>query len=156
MELYIGGYAQGKLNYVLNLHNIELSCDSNNYTEKCTDIIKAGGEAEYVIADCAEIQNMEELVSLAGKEEITVVLNHFNLWVRGLLLAGKDAKEEVRLLTDRIKHIIIISDETGNGIVPLEAFERDYRETLGRILTELAKKAERVERIICGLGQRLK
>ena len=50
----------------------------------------------------------------------------------------------------------IISDEIGNGIVPMDAFEREYRERTGRILVDLANKAEEVERVICGLGQKIK
>ena len=51
---------------------------------------------------------------------------------------------------------VIICDEVGNGIVPLDSFEREYRERLGRLLCEIAAKAERVERVVCGIGQRIK
>ena len=51
---------------------------------------------------------------------------------------------------------VIICDEVGSGIVPLDSFEREYRERLGRLLCEIAAKAERVERIVCGIGQRIK
>ena len=51
---------------------------------------------------------------------------------------------------------IVISDEVGNGIVPLDPGEREYREGVGRLLTELAARAEEVERVICGIGQKLK
>ena len=50
----------------------------------------------------------------------------------------------------------MISDEIGNGIVPMDAFEREYREQTGRILIELAKEAEEVIRVICGIGQKIK
>jgi adenosyl cobinamide kinase/adenosyl cobinamide phosphate guanylyltransferase len=52
--------------------------------------------------------------------------------------------------------IIIISDEIGNGIVPTDAFEREYRERTGRILVELASRADEVVRILCGIEQRIK
>ncbi len=51
---------------------------------------------------------------------------------------------------------VIISDEIGNGIVPVDAFERTYRERTGRILVQLAGQAEEVERVICGVGQKIK
>lgn len=38
----------------------------------------------------------------------------------------------------------------------MDAFEREYRERLGRFLIEVAKRADRVERIMCGIGQRIK
>lgn len=51
---------------------------------------------------------------------------------------------------------IIISDEIGNGVVPMDTFERKYREETGRLLIKLAEEAEEVERILCGIGQRIK
>ena len=51
---------------------------------------------------------------------------------------------------------IIICDEIGNGIVPMDPFERVYRERTGRILISLAENAEEVERIICGIPQKIK
>ena len=47
-------------------------------------------------------------------------------------------------------------DEIGNGIVPLDAFEREYREQTGRAEILLAKKADEVVRVICGIGQKIK
>ena len=43
------------------------------------------------------------------------------------------------------------ADEIGNGIVPLDAFEREYREQTGRAEILLAKKADEVVRVICCL-----
>ena len=34
--------------------------------------------------------------------------------------------------------------------------KREYRELTGRLLCELANKADRVERIVCGIGERIK
>ena len=38
----------------------------------------------------------------------------------------------------------------------MEAFERDYRETDGRICQRIAAYSEEVHRVICGLGMRIK
>ena len=51
---------------------------------------------------------------------------------------------------------IIISDEIGNGIVPTDSFEREYRERVGRILVQLADRAKEVERVLCKIGQKIK
>ena len=48
--------------------------------------------------------------------------------------------------------VILISDEIGYGIVPFDKEERFYRELTGRIMCEVAKKANSVERIICGIS----
>ena len=47
---------------------------------------------------------------------------------------------------------ILICDEIGNGIVPMEAEERTYRERTGRILEQLAAQADEVVRVVCGIG----
>lgn len=51
---------------------------------------------------------------------------------------------------------IIISQEVGYGVVPIDAFEREYREMVGRICTKLASGASRVTRVICGVGMVIK
>ncbi len=47
-------------------------------------------------------------------------------------------------------------DEIGCGLVPVDAFEREYREAVGRIMTGLTKKAVRADRVICGIGYVIK
>jgi adenosylcobinamide kinase/adenosylcobinamide-phosphate guanylyltransferase len=127
MELYIGGCAQGKLNYVLKQTGIP----RDKVTEAA--VLSEGGIGE----------------------EIRIV-NHFHLLVRNCLREGKDPEDLVAAITADNPGLILISDEVGNGIVPMEAEEREYRERLGRILCGLAEKASKVERVICGIGQRIK
>ena len=88
-----------------------------------------------------------------AKEEIW---DDFEVWFREELQEKKPAEEDARAILAGRPEIAIICDEVGNGIVPMDAFEREYRERLGRFLIEVAKKADRVERIMCGIGQRIK
>lgn len=127
MKLVIGGYAQGKLQYVLQKYRLK----------------------EDAVWDAA----------LPGEKEVltgTTVINHFHQWVRNRLSDGGCPETAVELFVNRCEDCIIICDEIGNGIVPMEAFEREYRERTGRMLIELARKAEEVERVICGIGQKIK
>lgn len=110
MELYIGGYHQGKYHYVMKSREIP-----------------------------------EERI-----------WNEFHLWFRQALEEGREPEEETREYLREHPDCVVISDEVGNGIVPMEAFEREYRERLGRMLVEIAAEAKRVERVICGIGQRIK
>ena len=127
MKLVIGGYAQGKLNYVIRKYNVE----------------------ENRIFDDEIPENIVE-------EKGTVVINHLHNWIRKKMTYDGCPEEEVFEFVEKYPDCVIISDEVGNGIVPIEAFEREYRERTGRILVELAKKAEEVERVICGIGQKIK
>ncbi len=46
--------------------------------------------------------------------------------------------------------VIIIMNEIGNGIIPIEKSERVWREQVGKIGCILAEHSETVERIVCG------
>ena len=52
--------------------------------------------------------------------------------------------------------VILICDEVGCGVVPVDRFDRLYRETCGRLVTELAERSSRVHRVVCGIGMVLK
>lgn len=51
---------------------------------------------------------------------------------------------------------VIICDEVGCGVTPLERAERDWRERVGRICCRLAQEARAVYRVHCGLASQLK
>ena len=140
MELYIGGFAQGKLEYVKRRYN------ENKKTEKL--FVK--------VIDCAD----SHYKKMHLETECDVLkLNHIHRWVRDLLDEGMEEEKIQTTILSWIKSnpdAIVICDELGNGIVPIKKQERIWREQTGRLMIELAKQAERVERILCGLGQRLK
>ncbi len=48
--------------------------------------------------------------------------------------------------------LILVSVEVGYGVVPIDAFDRAYREAVGRICTKLAAYSHRVTRVACGIG----
>lgn len=79
--------------------------------------------------------------------------------VRGLHLAVR-ALEDPREAIDQwlIQHPegVLICDEVGCGVVPVDREERAWRETVGRVCCELAEQAQAVYRVQCGLGVRLK
>lgn len=132
MKLVIGGYAQGKLNYVLQ----ENSAD--NFT-----VFDGNIPDEIQLKKAAE-----------GRKN--VVINHFHSWVRECIANGGTPEEEIFAFLEKNPEVIIISDEIGNGIVPIDPFEREYRERTGRILVNLANQADEVVRVICGIGQKIK
>ncbi|WMC93308.1 bifunctional adenosylcobinamide kinase/adenosylcobinamide-phosphate guanylyltransferase [Kineothrix sp. MB12-C1] len=127
MELYIGGYAQGKLAYVLRRTGYRIE-----------DVMDGGKE---------EIQYEQ------GNKK---VINNFHEWFRRTIQKEEMPEEMVERMLAEHPDMIIIGNEIGNGIVPMDEVEREYRERLGRCLCEIAGKADKVERIICGLGQRIK
>lgn len=104
MKLVIGGYSQGKLNFVLE----------KNKKEHC--VIYDG-----VIPDEKELQEMAEQGNI-------IIINHFHSWVKERMIQGGSPEEEINQFLSKRVDSIVISDEIGNGIVPIDAFEREYRE----------------------------
>ncbi|MDD5945559.1 MAG: bifunctional adenosylcobinamide kinase/adenosylcobinamide-phosphate guanylyltransferase [Clostridia bacterium] len=81
------------------------------------------------------------------------VLNGFHILVRKELENGNDTD---RLIENALKMDVVISDEIGGGIVPVDRFERDWREKTGRALCVLASKAEAVYRVHAGIAVKIK
>ncbi len=133
MELYVGGYAQGKTDYVKRKYE----------------------DQPFVVIDGEKTGLGFEDADSTGQPGRVLFL-HFHLWIRRLLLAGNDAETLAAAWLKAHPDCAIVADEVGNGIVPMERAEREYRDRLGRILISIAAEAERVERVICGIGQRLK
>ena len=126
MELYIGGFAQGKLEYVKCRYN------ENQKTEKL--FVK--------VIDCADSHYKKMLLET---ECDVLILNHLHLWVRDLLDEGMEEEKIQTTILSWIKSnpdAIVICDELGNGIVPIKKQERIWREQTGRLMIELAKQAE--------------
>lgn len=55
-----------------------------------------------------------------------------------------------------LRYRVVICREVGCGVVPVDREERERREALGRLCCQLARQAEAVWRVACGLGMRLK
>ena len=51
---------------------------------------------------------------------------------------------------------VIVANEVGAGVVPMEAEERAFREAVGRTLCVIAGAADQVTRCVCGIGVRIK
>ena len=56
----------------------------------------------------------------------------------------------------RHSEAVVVADEIGCGVVPVDRNDRAWREAAGRALCILAQKAEAVTRVICGTGVRIK
>lgn len=139
MELFIGGYSQGKTEYVTKLYPNRVLVDGAN--------LELGNNTSEVIG------NVKKLL-----ESKNIILNHLNLLVKKLIEIGINSEQILKIFTETSisEEIIIICDEVGSGVVPIKKKEREYRESVGRIQVELAKKSESVVRIICQIPMKLK
>lgn len=79
------------------------------------------------------------------------VLDNLERHVDGLGDAPFDAVP-ARLLA----HEVVVCDEVGCGLVPVDADQRRRRELVGRLCCALALEATAVVRVTCGIGQPIK
>ncbi len=83
-------------------------------------------------------------------------LYHLEAFVRDEAGKGSDADAILAAIMPIAGDAVVISREIGAGIVPTDPFERRFREIHGSVLRRLAEKANSVNRVICGLNERLK
>ena len=127
MNLVIGGAYQGKLAFAQKEYQLE---DPRDWAD-------------------GEVCSREELFSCRG-------INHFHLFVRRMLEAGEEVSSLAEELLQRNPRAVVVTTELGCGVVPVEAFDRNYRESCGRLCTRLAEASSRVHRVICGVGTVIK
>ena len=72
------------------------------------------------------------------------------------LRAGKSPLESIKAYADMWKDCVLISNDISQGVVPIDAEMRAWREETGRMLNYLAGKAEHVHRVFLGIGQVIK
>ena len=123
MNLVIGGAYQGKL----------------AFAQKEYQLPSPGDWVDGAIC------SREEIFSCRG-------INHFHLFVRRMMEAGEDVSSLAEELLKKNPQAVVVTTELGCGVVPMEAFDRNYRESCGRLCTKLAENSKRVHRVICGIG----
>jgi adenosyl cobinamide kinase/adenosyl cobinamide phosphate guanylyltransferase len=79
-----------------------------------------------------------------------------NTIVRNLLKNNIDPIEFINTKLEEQNFSAIVCDEVGLGVVHIDKFERKYVEAVGRVCCIIAKKADRVDRIYCGISTRIK
>lgn len=69
---------------------------------------------------------------------------------------GREAADYFRENREKWQEKILIMGDVSQGIVPMEARMRAFREMNGRLMLYLGKEAEQVIRVFCGIGKRVK
>ena len=135
MHLIIGGKYMGKLAYAKTLYGADISvCDL------CLV------EAPLAETGLVDMENMFEA-------RVTVNLQE---GVRSMLKREQSVRDFFERNLDRLKEKILIGDEIGSGIVPLDGFERLWRDETGLLYQALAARADIVDRVWAGIPLRLK
>lgn len=116
----------------------------------------------------AEWGLVEEPLALAAtlqREAATdrcLLVDCLTLWLSNLLLTDEpdrltdETEQLLALLPDLPGHIILVSNETGLGVVPMGALSRRYVDAAGWLHQALAAHCQRVTFCVAGLPQVLK
>ena len=100
----------------------------------------------------------EPLISASNDEVILV--DCLTLFVSNLLCAESFDKNKIELFKEAVKitkaRLIIVSNETGLGVVPDNKLARQFRDVAGKLNQDIASIADRVTLIVAGLEMPLK
>jgi adenosylcobinamide kinase / adenosylcobinamide-phosphate guanylyltransferase len=98
-------------------------------------------------------------LAIAEADE-TVLIDCATLWLTNHLLADHDLRAESETFMAALGRcsapVIVVSNETGWGIVPDNALARRFRDEQGRLNQRLAQQADLVVTVIAGLPLVLK
>ena len=110
----------------------------------------------------SEWQTVEAPVELAGAidslgDDVAVVLDCLTLWVSNAIEARRgdaaivaEAEGVAHTLAARSEHAVVVSNEVGLGIVPMNALGRRYRDVLGEVNAVFARVADRSYLMVAG------
>ena len=109
----------------------------------------------------SEWQTVEAPVELAGAidslGDVAVVLDCLTLWVSNAIEARRgdaaivaEAEGVAHTLAARSEHAVVVSNEVGLGIVPMNALGRRYRDVLGEVNAVFARIADRSYLMVAG------
>ena len=89
-----------------------------------------------------------------------VLVDCLTLWLSNLLHAGRDPDAETDRLLDALaaipNRVVLVSNEIGLGLVPMEPLSRAFRDAQGRLNQRVAAACGRVEFVAAGLPLVLK
>ena len=132
MHFILGGKHMGKLRYALSLYGEDATvCDL------ATELPGNGGTMSEKMFDARIVVNLQDGIRTMLEREI-------------------DARRFFETNLPRLADKILIGDEVGSGVVPLDPFERRWRDETGFIYQTLARRATIVDRVWAGLPERLK
>lgn len=160
MEVYFGGAFQGKLEYVLEKKGCLKVADGAGCSHKD---IKEAQVLNHLHLYIKRLTYKEGAAynttvddTITTDDTITVDTTADDTITADTTAKTMPAAEIINDIYEANPDIILICDEVGGGIVPLKKEDRIYRETVGRALCCAVKKSDRVERVMCGIGQCLK
>lgn len=81
---------------------------------------------------------------------------NFQEYIRRCMRAGQPVEKLADLLASENPDILIVTDEIGSGVVPMDAEQRAWREQTGRVCCRIAELSDAVVRVTMGISSVIK
>ena len=91
-----------------------------------------------------------------------ILVDCLTLWLTNLMMAKRDVAYESHYLVGALgslpenASVLLVSNEVGQGIVPIEKMAREFRDHAGRLHQDIAAVADHVWFVTAGIPQKLK
>jgi adenosylcobinamide kinase / adenosylcobinamide-phosphate guanylyltransferase len=110
-----------------------------------------------------ESQNIDTVLPYLKDKYEVILIDCVGFLVSNLLMAGmkqsaveKKIKNTVKTITGTDSTVIVVSNEVGSGIVPINELARSFRDLTGTANQLMAKKADEVIFMQCGIALKIK
>jgi adenosylcobinamide kinase/adenosylcobinamide-phosphate guanylyltransferase len=167
IELIVGGARSGKSRHALDLakstgNKLHFVATGKALDDAMTDRIlrhQAERGSEWSLVE--EPENLSLLVS-GFSESDTVVVDCLTLWVTNWLCGenprGWQGEKEafITALEKSPAHWILVSNETGMGVIPMGELSREFVDESGWLHQQIAKVSNSVTLVMFGIPQILK
>jgi len=98
-----------------------------------------------------------------GRRYRTIVVDCVTLWLSNLrgkkgshTTIAKQVTELLHAIRATSARVVIVSNELGLGLVPVEQSARAFRDLAGHVNQQIGKEADEVHFVVCGMPFRLK
>ena len=106
--------------------------------------------------------DLANCLSRIAADDCCVLVDCLTLWLTNLMMAERDVQAECGKLVQTLAglsgncSVLLVSNEVGQGIVPIEKMAREFRDHAGRLHQDIAAVVPNVWFVTAGLPQKLK
>lgn len=119
-------------------------------------ILFVGGRASGKIEAAKDICGIDPREATAEQALSLPAVSHLEKIIANLLDDNQSVDEFISRLIEKNPNAIILCDEVGYGIVPLDRKDRLLREEIGKACCALQKHSKAVYRVVCGIAIKIK
>lgn len=118
-------------------------------------ILVTGGKSQGKLRFIMEHFKPNEIIDgsdciLSLPQNVECIIN-YHLLIKRLMLENMDTVKFTKKFCAENQNAVIIMNEVGGGIIPIEKSEREWRENVGKCGCIIAKKSDTVIRMTCGI-----